>query len=140
MCEFDINGTVSKVKLPVREATVCVSGRCVSKCCPEGMVYAKLRDARGVAKSFCAYGEDGIFKSKQLIHDGTAVIDFVNLAESFDILFDKPCNKMYTSTHPIYLQKVSFFFQDLWSKYLLSYLCLFVLMLSLFFIKMGTIS
>lgn len=105
MC--DLNISRQYIKIPIKTDNQCLS-TCVTKCCPKDMVFVKVRD-EGVSKSWCMTHEDGIFERKQFIHDGSVLKDFVYLPDKFDILFGKPCAKMYTANHPFYLQEVSGF-------------------------------
>ena len=94
-------------KLAVKTDNKC-SGRCVTKCCPQGMVFAKVTDVSGASKSLCATGEDEIFRSKQLVHERTGLKDYIDLPKTFNMLYGKPCQRMYVSNHPFYLQEVSY--------------------------------
>ncbi|XP_022834100.1 probable G-protein coupled receptor Mth-like 3 isoform X9 [Spodoptera litura] len=102
MCDLNISRPF--IKIPIKTDNKCLTA-CVSKCCPRGMVFAKVNDEKGVSKSLCVTYEDGIFERKQLVHDRTALKDFVYLPDKFDILFGKPCTKMYKANHPFYLQE-----------------------------------
>lgn len=104
MCRLDVNRTLAAVS--VKTDSKC-SGKCVTKCCPQGMVFAKVKNANGDAKRGCATWEDGVFQSKQIIHDRTEPKDYVYLPETFKMLYGKPCKSMYISNHPFYLQEVS---------------------------------
>ncbi|CAH0691999.1 unnamed protein product [Spodoptera exigua] len=102
MCEYNISRPF--LKIPVKTDNNCLS-TCVTKCCPRGMVFAKVSDKKGVSKNLCATFKDGIFEEKQLLHDRTALKDYVYLPDKFDILFGKPCERMYKSNNPFYLQE-----------------------------------
>lgn len=84
----------------IRELNMCRSERCVSKCCPEGMVYRR-------AKRICVAGDDALLRQKQIVHNGTSVLDYVQLNETNDIVTGIVCARRYVVNHVFYLQQVS---------------------------------
>lgn len=95
------NQNLSIAKLPLRDNTVsCKSDKCLSKCCPVGMVYYKK-----FKRSGCIYGDQNLFE-EQSIYVYNYASRSVNLTEYFELLIGAPCKKKLREKNPLFLQEV----------------------------------
>lgn len=96
------NQSLVITKIPLRDTKVsCKSDKCISKCCPLGMVYYRKFKRGG-----CINGDQNVFEEQNIYVKNYVSRRRVNLTEYFEVLIGAPCVKKHRETNPLFLQEV----------------------------------